>query len=360
MKVVMTVSNPFKPDPRVYKEAKSLARAGHNIYVIAWDREGKYPKSETIDGINVLRIGPKASYGYRMVVGLPVFYLNALRIILRLKPDVVHTHDFDTALFGFLLKLTKRTKWVYDIHDLYETFVSSGFVRKLVSSLDKKFSMFSDFLIVVNYEFINLLRKWGRIENIYVVMNTIPPQTSVPKKRKTFTVFYGGVLSPGRFILEMIEICNELGIPLKIAGFGLLEKEVQRKCSYPCKFLGVLPQKKALEEMGKSHLTFMLYDPSNKNNLLATPNKLFEAMAMKTALLVIEGSIASKIVSEGKCGLSCKYERGDVKLKLLRLFESPKLVKKMGHLGQKFFLAKYTWEISEKELLKIYGRGDVL
>ncbi|MCO6042273.1 glycosyltransferase [Thermococcus alcaliphilus] len=153
MKIVMTVSNPFKPDPRVYKEAKSLVRAGHNVYVIAWDREGKYPKSETIDGINVLRIGPKASYGYRMVVGLPVFYLNALRIILRLKPDVVHTHDFDTAILGFALKLLKGTMWVYDIHDLYFTFFSmetekETFFGKIVKVFDLFFAKYATSVIV--------------------------------------------------------------------------------------------------------------------------------------------------------------------------------------------------------------------
>ncbi len=40
MKVVMTVSNPFKPDPRVYKEAKSLVKTGHKVIILAWVREG--------------------------------------------------------------------------------------------------------------------------------------------------------------------------------------------------------------------------------------------------------------------------------------------------------------------------------
>lgn len=354
----MTVSNPFKPDPRVYKEAKSLAKAGHNVYVIAWDREGKYPKRETIEGMHVLRLGPKSKYGYGVIFGLPIFYLNALRVISQLKPGVVHTHDFDTALLGFFLKFLRGTKWVYDIHDIYEWFVPSGIVRRVVRFFDRIFINFADSVIVVNEKIREVLRCQCYRNNIHVVINTIPPQGNVPKKRKGFNVFYGGVLSLDRFILEMIEICKELGIPIRIAGFGVLENEVRKKCQPPCEFLGFLPWSKALEEMGKSQLTFVLYNPFNKNNLMAAQNKLFEAISMKTVVLVTEGSVASEIVAEGKCGFSCKYDKEDVRAKLLLLFDSPKLVKKMGHVGQKLFLIKYTWEVSERELLKIYVGGE--
>lgn len=40
MNILMTLSNPFTPDPRVYNEAKSLVKAGHEVTVIAWDKNG--------------------------------------------------------------------------------------------------------------------------------------------------------------------------------------------------------------------------------------------------------------------------------------------------------------------------------
>ena len=44
----MLLSNAFRPDPRVLKEARSLAEAGYEVTVIAWDREGKYPAAELV------------------------------------------------------------------------------------------------------------------------------------------------------------------------------------------------------------------------------------------------------------------------------------------------------------------------
>ncbi len=355
MKVVMTVSNPFKPDPRVYKEAKSLVKAGHEVYVIAWDREGKYPKEEVVDGIKVIRLGPRAAYGSAMVLKLPLFYLNAFRLVLKLKPHVIHTHDFDTAVLGFIFKLLKGTKWIYDVHDLYETFVPPGAIKKLVSSLDKTFLLSADSVIVVNRGFVSLFRKWGRIRGIYVVMNSIEDIGQKFKKHRRFAVFYGGVLSRGRFILEMIRISRGLGVSLRIAGFGTLEDRVKEMCKRPCEFLGYLPRNEALKEMGIAHATFILYDPSSENNRLATPNKLFEAMALETTLLVVDGSTAAEIVREGRCGLPCRYDEKSVRENLLKLMDSPKDVRKMGRSGRRLFLKKYRWRRFEDVLVRLYG-----
>ena len=56
MKVIMVVTNHFNPDPRVYKEAKSLVRNGYEVIIIAWDRVGKYPEKEVMDGVVIKRI----------------------------------------------------------------------------------------------------------------------------------------------------------------------------------------------------------------------------------------------------------------------------------------------------------------
>ena len=54
--LVMVVSNAFRPDPRVYREAKTLVDHGFKVTVYAWDRECKHPMNEIIDGIFVERI----------------------------------------------------------------------------------------------------------------------------------------------------------------------------------------------------------------------------------------------------------------------------------------------------------------
>ena len=42
-KILMLLSNPFRPDVRVYKEAISLIKGGYDVTVVAWDRGKRYP-----------------------------------------------------------------------------------------------------------------------------------------------------------------------------------------------------------------------------------------------------------------------------------------------------------------------------
>ncbi|ASJ10328.1 hypothetical protein A3L12_02950 [Thermococcus sp. P6] len=359
MRVAMIVTNPFKPDPRVYKEARSLVKHGHEVYVIAWDREGKYPREEELDGIKVIRI--RISSRYRdfldFLLKVPLFYLKVLGILLREDFDVVHTHDFDTALLGLLIKKLKGTKWVYDIHDLYESLVEQENPRmaKIIQKLENGIINMPDHAIVVNDAFIKLIREKGRSKPISVVMNTISPIEIESKKSNKFTIFYGGVLSAGRFITEMIEIAKELGIRLKIAGFGKLESEIKKQCRENCLFLGYLPHRKALEELSKSHATFAIYSPKLLNNRLATPNKLFEAMCLKVPTIVLKEAVMGNIVEEYRCGVTVEYNKEDVKEKVIYLMENPKLIKKMGHNGRKGVLKEYNWENMERKLVKLYG-----
>ncbi|MDH7517806.1 MAG: hypothetical protein QHH19_05625, partial [Candidatus Thermoplasmatota archaeon] len=56
MKILMILSKEFTVDPRVYKEARSLIEAGHQVTVLMWDRKGGYEKESVIDEIKVIRL----------------------------------------------------------------------------------------------------------------------------------------------------------------------------------------------------------------------------------------------------------------------------------------------------------------
>ena len=51
--VVMVVSNPFLPDPRVYREARALVENGLSVTIICWDRDVNHLPIEDYDGIHM-------------------------------------------------------------------------------------------------------------------------------------------------------------------------------------------------------------------------------------------------------------------------------------------------------------------
>ena len=350
MRIVMVVTNPFKPDPRVYKEARSLVKHAYNVYIVAWDREGKYPEFEEVEGIEVIRVGPRAGYGWKMIFKLPLFYLRAFDKLVKLKPEVIHTHDFDTAILGFLFKFLKDVKWVYDVHDLYESFVRNKKVSSLIRRLDSVIMSRADIVITVNPEMTKILLERVRPKMTVVLLNTTNPFDVIQEKAKTFTIFYGGVLSKGRFIKEIVDISSTLGVSVRIAGTGTLKDEIQSSSAV---YLGHLSHKRALEELSRAHITVILYDPGVLNNRIASPNKLFEAMWVGTPVLVVKGTLPEKLAE--KFVIPVEYSKESVKRALEYLRDNPKILRRKGHLGRKIFLKNYTWDVMEKRLIKLYS-----
>ncbi|RMD99439.1 MAG: hypothetical protein D6814_05535, partial [Calditrichaeota bacterium] len=118
--IFMLLSNPFEPDPRVYKEAKSLVNAGFSVEVLAWDRTAQWPPAETLDGIQITRFRCKGQYGgglssFRQFLG---FYWRLARHIRRQSPWALHCHDLDTAAIGWLFKkIFNIPLFIYDAHE---------------------------------------------------------------------------------------------------------------------------------------------------------------------------------------------------------------------------------------------------
>ena len=85
MRIVMLLSNPFRPDPRVLKEAVSLVQRGYDVTVICWDRASELAAEEIVDSnIHIIRIqNVPSSYGVgiRQLFRLPLFWLSTLPIL---------------------------------------------------------------------------------------------------------------------------------------------------------------------------------------------------------------------------------------------------------------------------------------
>ena len=134
----MILSNPFRPDPRVNQEAKTLSAEGHQVTVICWDRHGELVRQEIRDELDIVRIqNVKASYGtgWRLAAQIPRFWREAVRLTLELRPDVVHCHDLDTLYAGWQIKNRLGCSLIYDAHEHYPALMSLSLPTMFVTVL---------------------------------------------------------------------------------------------------------------------------------------------------------------------------------------------------------------------------------
>ncbi|TVQ51497.1 MAG: glycosyltransferase WbuB [Phycisphaerales bacterium] len=132
---VLLINQVFYPDvaataQHAHDLARHLVAHGHEVHAIAsrsiYGQKGAaLPKYEVVDGIHIHRVG-KSLFGkstiFARVLDFGLFYVAAtIKAFLIRRPDVVvcFTTPPFIALVGWLLRLIKRTKFVYWVMDLY-------------------------------------------------------------------------------------------------------------------------------------------------------------------------------------------------------------------------------------------------
>ena len=360
--VFVRSKSPAGVEPRLAKEAKTLARAGYEVHAVLWDRERAFPPEETPDGVRIHRYQLRAPEGQPDLVRLlPRWWGYAFRRIAALRPDVVHAIDFDTILPGYAAARLTGAKLVYDIFDFYAEMVTADLsprFREILARRERAMIGKADLVILPD-----LRRKvqLGRVhpKRLLEIMN-------VPENRRVaadagnsshFVLFYGGMIAKDRGLMDLVVACEATGARLIVAGHGPDEAALLNtiESSPASTYLGTIPYDEVLERTATCDVVAALYDPSVPNNRLAAPNKLFEAMMFSKPVLVSEGTAAADIVREVGCGLVVPHgDREALKRALESLMLSPAESDAMGVRGRAAFETKYNWNAMEPRLLDAY------
>ena len=127
--ILTSVHTPF--DTRIFhKQAKSLLKAGYDVTLIA-----QHDKDEVVDEVKILALSKPRNRLWRMLGTWRIF-----KLAYRQKADVYHFHDPELLPMGLFLKLLKKGKVIYDVHEDYPKAILTkswlpSMVRRPVSSV---------------------------------------------------------------------------------------------------------------------------------------------------------------------------------------------------------------------------------
>ena len=371
--VLMLLSNPFRPDPRVHKEAKALVNAGHQVTILCWDREQKHPQTETIDGIQIKRLGPESSFENtkQLIKTMPKFWKQARQEMAAMKFDIIHSHDLDTLSPAVKEAKKRKIPLVYDSHEIYHEMAGerlSGFMVRMLKSYEKRMVKKPDVLITVNDAIEQIFKDFGA-KNTHVIMNC---HTNVPanpldvetlEKKLALTrkfVLYIGVLEPNRLLLELAKAQTAISddFVLVIGGYGSLSGQIESLAESShgrIRFLGRVQPHEVPVYNELAHVLIATYDPALKNNRLGAPNKLFESMSSGRPIIVSEGTFAGQVVKSTGCGITAKYDGPSAMVAISKLLGDHELYSKCSTAGKLAYEKQYNWPAQEKKLLAIYS-----
>ena len=364
MNILMLLSNEYRPDPRVRKEALTLHEAGHTVTILCWNRSLKVPDHQDDGGVAIERVRTNQVDGMLgLAANAPMFFVRAYLRSRSLEFDAVHCHDYDTLMLGTLISRLRHVPLVYDSHEWYSKMVEVDLPDPICQLIERTESLLlssCDAVIAANDAIAEHLRASGATD-ITVVMNCIdlPPDADrdAYRDKDRISLFYGGQLEPGRFVDEMMQAVRaDPGCILVIAGNGRRVQAVKRAAvaSERIQFLGYIPQEQVLENVSRCDAVVCLMEPSNGNNAIGTPNKMFEAMAYGVPVIVTAGTHSGDLVTRLDCGVAVEYSVNGL-LSAISLLKDPNARRRMGRNGRAAAEKDYNWQAMRGRLSAVYS-----
>lgn len=366
-RVIIIRSNGIAPDPRVEKMMQFLSGKKVEVTVYGWDRQNNLPQKELRYGGKIIRFAGWSEKGRKWVHRLNMIrWFGFLFWRALTKPyDVIHACDFETFFPSYLAVRLRGKRIVYDIFDYYADIIIGVpmWLRERVMKIDMSMMPKADLLIIadkVRYEQV----KGDRVKNIQIFYNTPPDLLPSFKKRafdkpNRFRVVYLGLIDNRkrdlRFIIDAFKEIPQA--ELVIFGGGKDRKTIE---AYADSLDNVSVNDKigftdALFEEYKGNAILAVYDPAIPNNVLASPNKLFEAMMLERPIMMNKEVKNASYIYDYNCGITFDFDNKDsFKSALQHLMDNPEETYAMGLAGRAIYESTFNFNALAEELWSKY------
>ena len=370
-RVVMLVSNACAPDRRVLREARALAERCHQVRVIAWDRQGRYPTRETFDRVEIERIAVRSAYGtgLRRLAQWPAYARRALARLHQEDWHAVHCHDLDTLPIGYAYCRRRSIPLVFDAHESYPDLIAPqvpGWAVAVVRWMERFLVRRVDALVTVGDLLADHYRRWAAW--VVVVRNCQPfaPAPSEPAPQRSewglqdaeLVVCYVGGFTRGRVILPLIEaVVADPSVGLVLVGEGPQAQALMNAIgdSSRVAYLGPrVPADQVVNIMKAADVVYYGLRSDFPNNCFSSPNALYSALAAGRPLLTTDVGEISHIVRAEGCGLILPEPTVEALGSALAELREPEARAAMAQRALRAGETKYNWAAAEAALLELY------
>jgi len=361
--VISNVHPPF--DTRIFhKQAKTLARAGYDVTLIA-----RHARDETIDGVRVAALPVPRNRLSRMFV----LAWKALRVAFRQRADVYHIHDPELLPMGVVLKLLTRKPVLYDIHENVLAQIRSKawmprairpVVRCAYWMIERVLLRFVDAVILAEDSYHPLYRGHA---NCVIVRNypIVSVKEALPSAvAHAFRVVYVGGVSELRGALTMVEaarVLKERDADVEWAVIGPIQSDDLHDVLQGAetdvsgfKVVGALPFGEAQHAIANADVGLAVLKPV-PNYVESLPTKLLEYMMAGIPVIASNFPLWREIVEGNRCGLTVDpLDPRAIADAICYLIEHPDEAEEMGTRGRQAVEQKYNWRQEEMKLLTLY------
>ena len=297
MKILVAVYNTIEHDGRVCRAAEAVSGCAE-VHVLAIDSGSPYSNPH----FKVARVPPTPIPIIGKLISHPIFWFYFIRMARRLRPDVIHAHDFNMSLPGLLAARLSGAKLIYDAHELSIPEPGKRLkARDLFCYLLERWTVLrADIVIAANEERARLMQSHYKLIETPIVVNNIPPAPSVvtpdqleqvlsrfPSVRRNASdcclIVYQGDISIDRGIERFIKAIENMPEGYRIIVIGGGPDLVVLQARYRAfdkarkvNFLGKVSGDQLPPLLAACDAGIVTYSFEGLNNIYCASNKVFE------------------------------------------------------------------------------------
>lgn len=392
-RALVLVRNDVSHDARVLREAHVLQDLGYDVLVAGVVSQQERQTELELEGIRVVRlVGPRqlvcrrgrqgssgaaprpdagaevtrSSRLRRLLVTL-AFNIQGIALAWRTAPDLVHANDYDTVWIGVAAKLLRRSRLVYDAHELWPDQGLDGW-RVWLVACECLFTRLADAGIAANPAISETIAKRYRVTPPVVVRNLPAHPARSPaapeglRAGKQPLALYIGSLAPERGVEQAIQALALVpGLRLRLMGSG--DDEYLAKVDHAAAAAGVAERIEfrspveplaVTDTIAGADIGVVLTQATCLNNVLSLPNKLFEYAAAGMPIVASDLPLLGPLVREEGIGEAVPPADVDAIAAALRRLADPARNAEVRERVRAFG-ERVNWEQERRVLERVYA-----
>ena len=352
-------------DVRIFhKQAKSLARAGYAVKIIA--------RADAAGEEGGVAYEPLPLSRPHRLLRMTLGSWRLGRMAIREDADLYHVHDPELLPVGLILKLLGKTV-VYDVHEdvprqIRDKYWIPGVLRAPVARMFSLFQgvcvRFLDGAVAATPGIARTLKTKHviAVQN-FPVMDELTDQPVAVGLQEGSRLLYAGGLTAVRGAREMVQAMEIVGkdrdVRLTIAGSirpAHLENELRAMRGWSfVDYLGWQNRRELMQTFSRCSLGLVLFHAA-PNHLESQPNKLFEYMAAGLPVVASDFPFWRQFVEDVGCGIMVDPRDPDrIAEAITWLLDHPEEARAMGQRGRKAVVERFNWDQEARKLLDFYA-----
>ena len=362
----------IKLENRILKETLSIAKLNlFDSIVIVGIKEAGDKERDQLDDIREIHLISLKTDALPPGQFWKIFkYLELfLKILSLFKSEnvvAVNCHSLYILPVGMLFKICKKSKIIYDAHEL-ETEVAMSKVRKATSKIVERLLIYhADIIIVVNDSIADWYKSHYKLKIVNVIKNYPAKQDAVLKQsnilKEQFNIgdnqilyIFQGMLSELRGVDILLRVFSQLDTRIHIVfmGSGPMQKLIMRDAEkYPnIHYKTAVSPGEIVQYTSSADVGLNILRNTCLNNYYSLPNKIFEYIISGLPVIVSDFPEMGKIVDDNNIGWKVPVDEASI-INLIKSISKHDIAEKRWNALK--CRGKFIWDTEDKVLSAVY------